>query len=100
MEQPQPSPPTTISTTISRARGRRNWIDAMLLFEHASLIDCTGADPRSEMSIVVEDGRIARIAPSGSFAIAPGTAVIDCQGRTLMAGLIDAHVHLAAIDIN
>jgi imidazolonepropionase-like amidohydrolase len=25
---------------------------------------------------------------------------MDCQGRTLMPGLIDAHVHLAAVDIN
>lgn len=72
----------------------------MLLFEHARLLDCTGADPRSNMAVVVEDGRVTRIAPSGTFSIASGTQVLDCQGRTLMPGLIDAHVHLAAVDLD
>jgi imidazolonepropionase-like amidohydrolase len=72
----------------------------MLLFEHARLIDCTGAPPRANMSVAVEGERITRIAPSGSIAFAPGTPVIDCQGRTLMPGLLDAHVHLAAVDLD
>jgi imidazolonepropionase-like amidohydrolase len=72
----------------------------MLLFEHARLLDCTGSAPRADMCVLVEGERIERIAPSGSFSIAPGTSVIDCQGRTLMPGLIDAHVHLAAVDLD
>lgn len=72
----------------------------MLVFEHARLLDCTGADPRADMAVLVEDDRIARIAPSGSFAAPPGARVIDCQGRTLMPGLTDAHVHLSAIEVD
>jgi imidazolonepropionase-like amidohydrolase len=72
----------------------------VLLFEHARLLDCTGAAPRADMSVLVGGERIERIAQSGSFSIAPGTPVIDCQGRTLMPGLIDAHVHLAAVDLD
>jgi imidazolonepropionase-like amidohydrolase len=71
-----------------------------LLFEHAHLLDCTGADPQSEMAVEVQGDRIARIGSSGSFAIAPDMTVIDCQGRTLMPGLLDAHVHLAAVDVH
>jgi predicted amidohydrolase YtcJ len=52
------------------------------------------------MAVAIEGGRLTKIAKSGSFATAPGTAVIDCQGRTLMPGLIDAHVHLAAVDLD
>ncbi len=72
----------------------------MLLFEHARLIDCTGAAPHADMAVAVEGERIARIGPSGSVPIAPDTAVIDCQGRTLLPGLLDAHVHLAAVDLD
>ena len=72
----------------------------MLLFEHARLIDCTGAAARADMCVAVDGERITRIAPSGSFTTAPGSSVIDCQGRTLMPGLLDAHVHLAAVDLD
>ncbi len=72
----------------------------MIVFEHARLLDCTGAGPRPDMAVLVEDGRIGRIAPSGSFSLPPGSNVIDCGGRTLMPGLLDAHVHLAAVDMN
>lgn len=71
-----------------------------MLLEHARLLDCTGAEPRADMAVAIEGGRLTKIAKSGSFATAPGTAVIDCQGRTLMPGLIDAHVHLAAVDLD
>ncbi len=72
----------------------------MLLFEHARLIDCTGADPRADMAVAVEGERIARIAPTGNIAPEPGATILDCQGRTLMPGLLDAHVHLAAVDLD
>jgi imidazolonepropionase-like amidohydrolase len=42
----------------------------------------------------VQDGRIGRVGGS-TFAVSPGTAVIDGRGRTLLPGLIDAHVHLS-----
>jgi imidazolonepropionase-like amidohydrolase len=72
----------------------------MLLFEHARLIDCTGAGPRADMAVAVEGERIVRIGPGGSIPIGRDTSVIDCQGRTLMPGLLDAHVHLAAVDLD
>ncbi|MGI8552672.1 MAG: amidohydrolase family protein [Dehalococcoidia bacterium] len=72
----------------------------MLGFEHALLLDCTGADPRGDMVVVIEGERIQRIGPSGSFGLPLGTTVIDCQGRTLMPGLTDAHVHLSAIEMH
>jgi imidazolonepropionase-like amidohydrolase len=71
-----------------------------LLLEHARLLDCTGADPRAGMAVEVSGDRIARIGKSGSFPARTDTAVIDCQGRTLMPGLLDAHVHLAAVDVH
>lgn len=47
----------------------------------------------SNVDIVVENGRIARIVAAGS---GPANGrLIDLRGRTLLPGLIDAHAHLA-----
>jgi imidazolonepropionase-like amidohydrolase len=71
-----------------------------LVFEHATLLDCTGRDPQQDARIVVEDGRIRRIGASSGPAGPKDARVIDCQGRTLMPGLLDAHVHLAMLDLD
>lgn len=68
-------------------------MDAPLLLHDATLIDGTGADPRPHVSVLVEDGRIARIAPAGSIAAPDGARTVDCDGLTLLPGLTDAHVH-------
>jgi len=71
-----------------------------LVFEHATLLDCTGRDPQPETRVIVEDARIRRIGPTGGPDGPRDSRVIDCQGRTLMPGLLDAHVHLAMIDLD
>jgi imidazolonepropionase-like amidohydrolase len=71
-----------------------------VVFEHATLLDCTGRDPQPDSRIVVEDGRIRRIGKSGGPAGPRDARVIDCHGRTLMPGLLDAHVHLASLDLD
>ena len=65
-----------------------------LVLTNATLVDCTGADPRAGMTVVVSEGLIQKVAPSRSLRGPRGETVIDLAGRTLMPGLIDAHVHL------
>jgi len=57
------------------------------------LLDRPGTAPRGASTIVVENGRVARI-DSGFTAPAAGTAVIDLRSSYVLPGLIDAHVHL------
>src|SRR5947209_10516320 len=52
------------------------------------------------MRVVVEDGLIRRIGTASGPAAPREARVIDCQGRTLMPGLLDAHVHLALLDLD
>ena len=47
-------------------------------------------------AIVVVDGRITAVLAQGAAAIPPDAARIDLPGQTLLPGLIDMHVHLAA----
>ncbi len=64
-----------------------------LLLNDATLIDGTGAGPRAHVSVLAEEGRVARIAGAGEIAAPDGARTIDCGGMTLMPGLTDAHVH-------
>jgi len=71
-----------------------------VVFEDATLLDCTGQDPRPRTRLIVEDGRIDRIQSTGAASLPRDAQVIDCHGRTLMPGLLDAHVHLAMTDLD
>ena len=44
-------------------------------------------------SVLVENGKIIKVAPSGEFDGFAGETV-DTSGGTLMPGLFDCHVHL------
>ncbi len=49
--------------------------------------------PSDGQAVLVEDGKIARVAPAGEFDGFAGE-VVDTSGGTLMPGLFDCHVHL------
>lgn len=65
-----------------------------LLVRGAALIDGTGAPPKTNVDILIRDGRIRAIEPSGS--IEARGRVIDAAGLTALPGLIDSHVHFVA----
>ncbi|WP_374438813.1 amidohydrolase family protein [Inhella sp.] len=69
-----------------------------LLFKNARIFDGTSADCAEGQWLRAADGLIQEISaqplPAGA-----DTRVIDVAGRTLMPGLIDAHVHAFASDV-
>lgn len=71
-----------------------------VVLRNAFLITCTGEEPQENMAVVVEAGRIADVASTDRCRVPAGAVVIDCRGQTLMPGLIDAHVHVCAVDVN
>jgi imidazolonepropionase-like amidohydrolase len=64
---------------------------SQILFENAALLDVARGERRPGTSVLVEGDRIAEV--SDGTLRAPGARRIDLAGRTLMPGLIDAHVH-------
>ena len=56
------------------------------------LIVDASQDARGPSTVIVENGRIARV--EDGFTAPPGATVVDQRARTVMPGLIDAHVHL------
>src|SRR5499427_3683522 len=69
-----------------------------IVLTHCTLWDGTSPEVREDMHVLVEGERIREI--SERSITAPQAQVIDCQGKTLMPGLIDAHVHLIATSLN
>jgi imidazolonepropionase-like amidohydrolase len=65
-----------------------------IVFTHAEIIDGTGAAPKYDQTLVVENGRITAIGPSPSASALPGVTFIDATGKTLMPGFVMAHEHL------
>lgn len=45
-------------------------------------------------AILVEDGRIVQVAPASELPVPDGARVHDLSARTVLPGLLDAHVHL------
>ena len=70
----------------------------MLLFKNARVFDGKSADCPEGMSVLVEDDTIREV--SDKPIKAKGARVLDVDGRTLMPGLIDAHMHAYASDVN
>lgn len=62
----------------------------MILFQNASLLDPDRGELLFERSVLVEGDRIREV--GGAELKAIGAQSIDVHGRTLMPGLIDAHV--------
>ena len=65
------------------------------LLKTAMLVDGEADRPRGPVDLRVAGGRVAELSETGLTA-APGVPVIDAGRRTLMPGLIDAHVHVIA----
>jgi imidazolonepropionase-like amidohydrolase len=62
------------------------------IFNVGKLVDGTGTDAQENMSVLVDGGRITKIAPQGTVK-ANGAKVIDAAEKTLIPGLFDLHFH-------
>jgi imidazolonepropionase-like amidohydrolase len=65
-------------------------VDGMLLDGHA-------AEPIHHSVVVFEDGRITAVGNRDNTPIPEQAVIIDAGGRTVMPGLIDAHIHIDLI---
>jgi imidazolonepropionase-like amidohydrolase len=67
------------------------------LIRNARVIDGTGAAPREPCALLIEDGRLVHVGPlaRGDEPAGGGLEVIDVAGRTVMPGMVEAHIHLS-----
>lgn len=60
----------------------------------AVLIDGRGGNPLKDSLVLVHGEKIEKVGQKGDFNLPDGTRLIDAEGRYLLPGLVDSHVHL------
>jgi len=70
------------------------------VLSHANLIDCVEPKVRPDSAVLIEDGRIRAILPSGEAGSAGDAQMIDLKGGYLMPGLRDVHIHLDYLSLD
>src|SRR5688572_19380358 len=76
------------------AAGRPAAQARLLVLEGGTLIDGTGRNPVPDAVVVVEGDRIRAVGARGQVAYPSNARVVRLEGRTILPGLIDGHVHL------
>src|SRR6266487_6737886 len=64
-----------------------------LILENAKITTLDRAKPEAT-SLVVKNGRIVGVDDAGEYQRGPDTKVIDLQGRRVIPGLNDSHMHI------
>ena len=67
------------------------------VFQNGAVFDGHGDELIEGLQVVVEGDRIVDLTPT---APANADRVVNLRGRTLLPGLIDAHVHVYAVDLD
>jgi len=71
------------------------------LFQSANVLDVETLQLNSKQDVWVENGLIKSVTPHQPDVFIPdSTTVVKAQGKTLMPGLIDCHVHVIAAHLN
>ena len=68
---------------------------ADLILQNAKVVTCEPGQPTAE-ALAVNGERILMVGANEEVAVCKGanTQIIDCQGKTLVPGFIDAHCHI------
>src|SRR5688572_30798374 len=67
--------------------------EARVALTHVRVVDGTGQPPLEDQTIVIDNGKIASVAPSASAAVPAGARTIDLTGHTVIPGLVGMHNH-------
>src|SRR5262245_9787790 len=69
--------------------------ESVLVIQNVSLFDSASGTMKPKRTIVVSGQKIAAIGtPEQPASVPKGAVVLDGQGKFVIPGLIDAHVHL------
>lgn len=63
-----------------------------------TILDMTARAPIVNGTVVVVDGRITAVGPSGRVAVPPGASIVNAAGKTVMPGLWDMHSHFEQVE--
>lgn len=83
---PEPQPETSQPTDAP----------SELVLSNVTVIDGRGGTPLAGHTLVIRDGRIAKVTAADRARPTDGATVLDLSGHYVIPGLVDSHVHLPA----
>ena len=81
------------SITACRFRCRAPRVKGSVVFRNARIVTMKGDEVIESGDLVVTDGRIAAVGPSGGVTVPAGAASFDAKGKTIVPGFVDMHTH-------
>jgi hypothetical protein len=73
---------------------RASLAETPVAITHVTIIDVVTGKAEPDMTVVVADGLISKLAPSKELPAPEGAHIVDARGKFLIPGLWDMHVHL------
>jgi imidazolonepropionase-like amidohydrolase len=67
--------------------------DPVVALTNARVIDGTGAPARPGQTLILRQGTIAEIGPTGTVAVPTGARTVDLAGKSVIPGLVMVHEH-------
>ena len=80
----------TLPTALARVVAVRAPVVALT---DVRVIDGTGAAPREDQTIVIDNGRIAAVGAAAAVRVPEGAEVHDLSGHTVIPGIVGLHDH-------
>jgi len=90
-QTPFPSWPDTAPKLIAVATGRQ---PADMVIRRGIWVNVHTREALADHDVAIVAGRIAYVGPDASYCTGPDTQVIEANGRYILPGLCDAHMHI------
>lgn len=65
-----------------------------IAFQDVTLVDGSGQPALAHQTVLIQNGKVAKIAPNNNFNLTKDTYVIDGKGKTLLPGFVMMHEHM------
>lgn len=65
-----------------------------IVIHDGTLIDCVTAERQPNVSVLLRGNKIEAIGKAGDLVVPESAEHIDARGKTIMPGMIDAHIHI------
>ncbi len=68
--------------------------DGIIAFTEVNVLPMTGNEVLDNQTVIVRNGKIDRVVPSGSLEIGDDVTIIESKGKYLLPGLSEMHAHI------
>ncbi|MGJ7505975.1 amidohydrolase family protein [Variovorax sp. GT1P44] len=82
-----------MGTQVAAAPPARAVVDQGLVIEGVTVVDVKDGRLAPGMSVVIQDGKISRIARASSIEVRGNAVTVDARGKFVVPGYLDMHAH-------